>query len=102
MFSISNVAFADKGFYINLDSSLDRRNHVEKQIEKFNIKNIERFSALTDELRQCTATKSQKAVFEKAISENLNTVFIAEDDFDILENIKQYNNNTVSLEDPLS
>jgi len=101
MFSISNVAFADKGFYINLDSSLDRRNHVEKQIEKFNIKNIERFSALTDELRQCTATKSQKAVFEKAISENLNTVFIAEDDFDILENIKQYNNNTVSLEDHL-
>jgi GR25 family glycosyltransferase involved in LPS biosynthesis len=101
MFSILDISFADKGVYVNLDTSTDRKEHVEKQINKYNIKNLERFSGLTDELRQCTATKSQKAVFEKAIQEGCEVIFVAEDDFEILDTIKQYNGASVSIAEHL-
>jgi len=101
MFSILDISLADKGFYINLDTSTDRNEHVEKQINKYNIKNLERFSGLTDELRQCTATKSQKAVFEKAIQEGCELIFVAEDDFEILDTIKQYTGASVTAAEHL-
>lgn len=97
MFNILGVPFADKGFFINLESSLDRKKHVDTQVQRFQITNLERFPALTDEMIQCTATKSQCAVFERALKENLDTVFVAEDDFILLEQISQYNGKKVDL-----
>ena len=74
---------ADKGFFINLEKSSDRLNNVNSQIEKYKIDDLYRFEALTDELVQSSATKSHCKIFEKAKEENLEVIFVAEDDFQI-------------------
>jgi GR25 family glycosyltransferase involved in LPS biosynthesis len=86
MFSILNTELTNKGFYINLKTSKDRTERVENQIEKFKIKNLERFEALTDPFRQYSCTKSHLSVFELAKNLNLETISVFEDDMDILEN----------------
>jgi GR25 family glycosyltransferase involved in LPS biosynthesis len=74
---------ADKGFFINLGKSSDRLSNVNSQIDKYKIENLHRFEALNDELIQSSATKSHRGVFELAKSENLDVIFVAEDDFQI-------------------
>jgi hypothetical protein len=37
MFSILGNTFADKGFYINLSSSVDRKEHIENLTLKYQI-----------------------------------------------------------------
>lgn len=85
MFTINNKVFADKGYYINLDASIDRKEQVEKLIEDFNIQGLERFSALTDGFIQFSCTKSHLEVFRRALEEDLDVIFVAEDDFYIHE-----------------
>lgn len=80
MVTISNIEIAEKGYYINLDSSLDRRENVEKQIKKYNINGLERFSALTDPARAISCTKSHLEIYRQS---NEETLFILEDDFQI-------------------
>lgn len=87
MFSILSHELSDHGFYINLDHSVERKVFIENQISLFDIKNLSRFPALTDELRQYSCTKSHRAVFEFAISQNMSSVFVAEDDFDIRHDV---------------
>lgn len=86
MFSINEKILADVGFFINLDESKDRLDLVNNQIEIFNMKDLHRFPALKDELRQYSCTKSHRAIFEYAISNNLENIFVAEDDFSIESN----------------
>ena len=57
---IFNKKIADKGFFINLEKSTDRLDNVNTQILKFKIDNLNRFEALTDEMVQCSATKSHR------------------------------------------
>ena len=83
MFKILNYQLADKGFFINLSTSTDRLIKVNKLIEDFNIENIVRFEALTDPLIQYSCTKSHVAIFKQALEENLESIFVAEDDFHI-------------------
>ena len=92
MFSICGVELAQKGYYVNLDSSTDRKTMIEQQIEKHNITDLHRFPALTDPLHQSSATKSQKAVFEEALKNNYETIFVAEDDFFIPDSVPFYSN----------
>ena len=81
---------ADKGFFINLEKSVDRFENVKSQISKYNIENLNRFEALTDEMIQCTATKSHRGVFEIAKNENLDVIFVAEDDFQIYDECEYF------------
>lgn len=92
MFSILSHQLADAGFYINLDSSTERKEFVEKQIDFFDINNLKRFPALTDELRQYSCTKSHRAIFEYALSNGLSSVFVAEDDFEIYSRGRYFDN----------
>ena len=85
MFSIDGVVLANKGFYVNLDSSVNRREHIENLILKHNIVGLERFSALKDELVQSSCTKSHLGIFKQALDEDLEIIFVGEDDFDIKE-----------------
>lgn len=87
MFKIQNLTFADKGYYINLDKSKDRRAKMEFLKSKFDISGFERFSALTDEMIQFSCTKSHLKVFEDALQNNYDTIFVAEDDMDIREEL---------------
>lgn len=83
MFSILNYNLADEGYFINLSKSTDRLQHVQKLINKYNIKNLNRFEALTDELHVFSCTKSHLQIFRESRQKNLQTIFVAEDDFNI-------------------
>jgi len=83
MLSILGYNLADIGFFINLKESQDRLNHVNTLIQKYEIKNLYRFDALTDELRVFSCTKSHLKIFEDCLNKNIETVFICEDDFNI-------------------
>ena len=87
MFSILDTNISDAGFYINLDSSVERRNNVEEQIHKFNIQNLNRFSAITNPFTQSTATMSHCAVFEMAKKEKYKTISVFEDDFQLYDTL---------------
>lgn len=97
MFSILSHQLADAGFYINLDSSLERKEFMDKQIDAFHIQGLNRFPALTDDLRQYSCTKSHRAVFEHALNNGYNSIFVAEDDFQIYDKPKHYNDFGISL-----
>ena len=81
MFKILNYSLADAGFYINLDESLERKDFIENQIKNFNIENLQRFPALSNELRQSSCTESHKAIFRSCLNSGIKSVFVAEDDF---------------------
>jgi hypothetical protein len=102
LFSIGGVNFADTGFYVNLTESTERRVNVEEQVKKFKITGLNRFEALKDELRQSSATKSQRAVFEEAIKNDNSVIFVAEDDFHILDTIAPYNKPSIPIHEHLS
>lgn len=78
---------ADAGYYINLDSSTDRKENVEKQILDFQIENLTRLPALTDEARQSSATKSHRKVFELCNENNIESVVVLEDDFQLYQDV---------------
>jgi GR25 family glycosyltransferase involved in LPS biosynthesis len=102
MFSINNINFADKGYYINLDSSIERREQVENLILKYNINDLNRFPALKDSFIQYSCTKSHLSVFQTALNENLDSIFIAEDDFIIHEILHApYTNEQVTFFDTI-
>ncbi len=97
MFSILNKSLAETGFYINLDDSVERKDFIDKQIYTFQIQGLNRFSALTDDLRQYSCTKSHRAIFEYALNKGYDTIFVAEDDFQIYNISNYYNNFSISL-----
>ena len=87
MFSILNNNIAEAGFYINLDSSEDRKNNVNSQIEKFNIQNLNRFPAITSPHTQSSATLSHRAIFELAQIKQYKTICVFEDDFQLYDSL---------------
>jgi hypothetical protein len=90
-FKINGIKFADRGFFINLDSSTDRLRLVVNQIKKYDIEGLNRFPALTDEWRHFSCTKSHLKVFETSLLEDYETIFVAEDDF-MIEDLCYYPN----------
>jgi GR25 family glycosyltransferase involved in LPS biosynthesis len=87
MFSILGSELADIGFFINLDSSTERLDNVKKQIDQFQITDLHRFPALKDPLHQASATKSHCAALSSAINSGHDSLFIAEDDFQLYDNV---------------
>lgn len=100
-FSICGHKFADIGFYINLDWCEDRKKSIKKQINKFNIVGMERFPALTDKITDYSCTKSHLGVYEKAINDNHDIIFVCEDDMDIRD-FSYMQDNNIRTEDMLS
>lgn len=96
-FTINGTKFADKGFYINLDKSVERNQHVQRLKTRYGLDGLERISALTDPFHQSSATKSQRHVFEIAEKNNYEVIFVAEDDFEIPEVVTLYNGEVVSF-----
>jgi GR25 family glycosyltransferase involved in LPS biosynthesis len=88
MVKILDIEIAEKGYYINLDESTDRKENVEKQIEKYKIENLERFSALIDPARFLSCTKSHLEIFKQSLEMDVNTLFVLEDDFQIYDECK--------------
>jgi GR25 family glycosyltransferase involved in LPS biosynthesis len=94
-FSIDGNVFADKGFYINLERSVERKENVDNLINEFNIEGLLRFEALTDDMIQFACTKSHLQVFRTCLENDIESVFIAEDDFNIDNILYQPNSEPV-------
>ena len=101
MVKILDIEIADKGYYINLDESIGRKENVENQIEKYGIENLERFSALTDPAKFYSCTKSHLEIFKQSLELDINTLFVLEDDFQIYDECK-INNFKFDFKDVLS
>lgn len=75
--------FINQSYYINLNSRLDRKKHIEEQLQKNHIKAI-RFSAYQGKKRGLSARlackQSHISVIEQAKRENINNISIFEDD----------------------
>jgi hypothetical protein len=98
MLTIQGRKIADAGFYLNLDSSLDRKERVESQIEKYDIKGLERFSSLKDNFIQYSCTKTHIAALQYCYDNDIESVLILEDDFQIYDECKIANKNVSFLE----
>jgi GR25 family glycosyltransferase involved in LPS biosynthesis len=81
---------SDIGYFINLPESIDRLNNVNSQIDKYSIKNLIRFEALTDPWHQTSCTKSHRGVFKLAKQKGYEIISVFEDDFQINDNINYY------------
>lgn len=102
MFKIQNLEFASKGYYINLDKSVERKDNVEKLKARYEITDLDRFSALTDEWIQFACTKSHLKVFEEASKDEHEIIFVAEDDMDVRDTLYlPYSDKPVSFTDKI-
>lgn len=101
MVSILGKKIAEKGYYINLDVSEDRRLRAESQIEKYNVIGLERFSALQDSFTHLSCTKSHLGIYEKCLNDGVETLMVFEDDFQIHDTIK-INDYEYNFEDVLN
>lgn len=75
-------------FFINLEHRKDRLSHIEKELQKLPLKNVQRLDAIQHERGFMGCTMSHIACLEKAIENGYDTVFICEDDL-CFENHKQ-------------
>jgi hypothetical protein len=85
MFSILGYELAEIGFFINLSESKDRLLHINNLVENYDIKNLMRYEALTDDLKVFSCTKSHLGIFKHCKDNNYSIVFVSEDDFNIEE-----------------
>lgn len=74
------------GFYINLESRRDRKEHVEKQLDIIHMKNkVERFAAIRMTNGAIGCSMSHLKCLEIAKKKNWDNVFICEDDIEFLQ-----------------
>jgi glycosyl transferase family 25 len=73
--------FVEHVIYINLDSRLDRKIEIEKELSQyFPIEKIQRFSAIRHDHGGIGCTKSHIAVLEMAIAKGWKNYLVVEDD----------------------
>jgi hypothetical protein len=80
---------SDIGYFINLPESIDRLNNVNSQIEKYSIKNLIRFEALTDPWHQTSCTKSHRGVFELAKQNGYDVIYFWENYLNSVNGLKE-------------
>ena len=89
MVTFNDVKIADVGYYINLDSRVDRKDNLESQFNKFNIKGVNRFSAFSSyPSNPSNCKKSHYQLFELFLQSNYNTMLVLEDDCKFLDFLK--------------
>ena len=71
-------------FYINLTHRIDRKEHVEKELNKIGLK-AERFNAIKTKNGAIGCSMSHLKILENANKNNLNHVLIVEDDIQFLD-----------------
>jgi len=82
MIIINNYKFADIGYYINLETRIDRRENIEKQFSNYNISGVERYSADTSTVSKPLNCKiSHYEIYKKFLSDSkAETLLVLEDD----------------------
>lgn len=89
----------DKIFYINLDKRTDRREEIEKELQKYNLyDNAERFPAIhTPEQGILGCTMSHLATIKLAKERNYKQVLIVEDDFYFIIPKEEFENELITF-----
>jgi GR25 family glycosyltransferase involved in LPS biosynthesis len=84
MITIYDKKLADGGYYINMDHREDRRNEVEQQFKRFDIKGVERMPGVVkDQYAGCG--EAHKNIIKQAVKNNWKSVIMFEDDFYIMD-----------------
>jgi hypothetical protein len=95
--------YFDKVYLINLDKRPDRLENFKKEVEKFNLGEFERISAVDGSLLDTSRYNSgllsgelgllltNRLIFEDAIKNNYNKILIVEDDCCFRDEIKNFN-----------
>ena len=83
MSGINSLNDIKHAFYINLTHRIDRKEHVEKELNKIDIK-AERFNAIKMKNGAIGCSMSHLKILENANKNNLNHVLIVEDDIQFL------------------
>ena len=83
MSEINSLNDIKHAFYINLTHRIDRKEHVEKELNKIDIK-AERFNAIKMKNGAIGCSMSHLKILENANKNNLNHVLIVEDDIQFL------------------
>jgi glycosyl transferase family 25 len=82
--------------YLNLDYRTDRKDEIEKELDKFNLINFERFPAISHQNGAIGCSKSHLAIIKKAKENGYKNLLVLEDDFEFIVNkdefYKQINN----------
>jgi len=90
MVTINDVKIADLGFYINLDRRTDRKEHLLKNLEEYNITGVERQPAREDtNTPQLNLINTTFDIYKKFLSTDAETLLILEDDCKFLPSIKE-------------
>ncbi len=71
-------------YYINLESRTDRKEHVEKELQKLGINNINRFNAIKMENGALGCSMSHLKCLQLAKEKDYEYIFICEDDITFL------------------
>jgi GR25 family glycosyltransferase involved in LPS biosynthesis len=94
--TISNIG----GFYINLNSRVDRKLHVERQLDLLGIRdNVKRFNAIHNVNGRIGCSLSHLKCIQMAKEQNMECVLILEDDVlfllpdDFVENVNKFLSN---------
>jgi len=74
------VCFIDKIFYINLDHRKDRRQHIETELDSFDLK-YERFNAIKNKFGALGCYQSHLSILKHAKDMRYRNILILEDDF---------------------
>ena len=102
--SISNIS----GFYINLNSRIDRKLHVERQLDLLGIRdNVKRFNAIHNVNGRIGCSLSHLKCIQMAKEQNMECVLILEDDVsfllpdDFVHNVNKFLSNSKNTWDVL-
>ena len=90
MITIKNKNITDIGYYINLDSRQDRKVIIESQLDEFEIKGVERFSAIrigVDGPANCK--KSHYELLKILVQSEYDSLLVLEDDCKFLDVLKE-------------
>ena len=85
-----NNNFIDKIIYINLDKREDRKKEIENELNRFNLINYERFSAIEHLNGALGCSKSHLAIIKKAKKEGYKNLLVLEDDFEFIVSKDQF------------
>jgi hypothetical protein len=85
MVTINDIKIADIGFYINMSERTDRKEKIEKHLEEFNIKGVERLEGFSDtNSNTLNCKKSHYETYKKLLETEYETVLVLEDDCQFL------------------
>lgn len=89
MITLNNKKIADAGFYINLSHRIDRKNHIENELKRVNLNNVNRFEAYYSNKKNETSRNGSRMthyeLMKHIVQNGYEKTLIIEDDIEFTE-----------------